>query len=399
VAEYVSVFVAQYTGAKVPERVGAVLWQGIYFSLGAALFLMCFVFLAEPLFALGEHSLEIQRLEVIYFQILCAGSGVVLLTVTLSCFYSGRGMTWPVAIVNGVGAMVNIPLDYALINGKWGFPEMGIAGAGIATVVGALVTLILFAFLVFSPKNSALYGLRTQWRFEGHLFRRFLRFGLPGGVQLFLDMFGITFFIFMVGRLGRAELAATNIVISIELLAYLPLIGLSIATSVLVGQSIGAKRPHEGQRAATSATHIGLLYMTFAALIFLIFPEALMGLFRTRDEGLVNFNEVIDMGVVLLRFVAFYCIINAPALIWFGGLKGAGDIAFVMWTLGCSSIFIMVLPTYILLEYMDSGLYEPWFCIIAYVIAIAVAGGLRFKGGKWKNMSVIESDLVASAAK
>jgi MATE family multidrug resistance protein len=390
VTEYVSVFVAQYTGAKAPWRVGAAVWQGLYFCFIAAFALASLIFAAEWIFSLAGHAPAVRELEVTYFRILCAGGGFALISVCLSTFYSGRGLTWPVAVINAIGALVNIPLDYALINGKWGLPEMGIAGAGIATVAGAFVTMVLFAIVVFSKRNAIDFGLRANWRFERELFTRFLRFGLPGGVQFFLDMFGVTFFIFMVGRLGKAELAATNIVISIELLAFLPLIGLSIATSVLVGQSIGAGKPDEGERAASSANHIGLFLMGLATLAFLFLPEQLLGLFRTRDVSVAEFSEVVGYGMILLRIVSLYLLVDVPVLIWIGGLKGAGDIRFVMWMIAASSFSMLVVPSYVLINYFDSGLYGPWGFFTGYVFMLFIIAGMRFKGGKWKAMSVIE---------
>ena len=134
-AQYLNVFVAQYTGSGTLHRVGAVLWQGIYFSVLSGVAMAGLYFLAEPLFRLGGHSPEVQALEVVYFRILCLGSGILIIGTSLSCFFSGRGRTRPVMILNMIGTLFNIPLDYALINGIWIFPEWGIRGAAIATVM------------------------------------------------------------------------------------------------------------------------------------------------------------------------------------------------------------------------------------------------------------------------
>ena len=390
VAEYVGVFVAQYTGAGTTRRVGAAVWQGLYFCAGSAVVLAALVFVADPLFALGAHGPDVEKLEAAYFRILCGGAGVTLIGVCLSCFYSGRGRTLPVMLVNMAGAAINIPLDYALINGAWGFPELGIVGAGIATVAGSAVTAALLVGLVFSRNNARTFGTRGGWRFDRDLFGRLMRYGLPGGVQFFLDMFGITFFVLMVGRLGKTELAATNIVISIELLAFLPLIGLSVATSVLVGQAIGAGHPEHGARATGSAIHIGLACMALAALAFVAVPEPLLALFRTRDVPAEAFGAVVEQGRVLLRFVACYSLIDALALMCLGGLKGAGDTRFVMWALGICSLTVLVLPSYLLVEHLGVGLYGPWTCLTLYVVVLTAVSALRFRGGKWRGMSVIE---------
>jgi MATE family multidrug resistance protein len=134
-AQYLNVFVAQYVGSGRSERVGAALWQGIYFALFSAAVMIGLSFLSEPLFVLGGHPVEVQVLEAVYFKVLCLGSGILIFGTALSCFYSGRGQTRLVMVITLIGTVFNIPLDYALINGVWIFPEWGILGAGIATVM------------------------------------------------------------------------------------------------------------------------------------------------------------------------------------------------------------------------------------------------------------------------
>ncbi len=202
VAGYVNVFIAQYTGAGAHHRVGPCLWQGIWFTFFAALALGSLVFIAEPLFLLSGHSLEVQQLEVTYFSILCGGAGLNVAAGALACFFSGRGYTRPVMAVSFLGMLFNIPLDYALINGLWIFPEMGIAGAGIATVSAWGLMALTYGLLIFTPKNIARYSLWRKRAFDRELFTRLLKFGVPGSLQFCLDVFAFTFFILMVGRIG-----------------------------------------------------------------------------------------------------------------------------------------------------------------------------------------------------
>ena len=127
-AGYVNVFIAQYIGANDNKGVGASLWQGIYFSIFGAIAMALIALTAVRLFAFIGHVPEVQKLEVIYFRILCYGTGAGILGTTLSCFYSGRGLTRNVMLIHIIGTLFNIPLDYAIINGVWGFPELGIQG-------------------------------------------------------------------------------------------------------------------------------------------------------------------------------------------------------------------------------------------------------------------------------
>ncbi|MGE4504561.1 MAG: MATE family efflux transporter [Desulfovibrionaceae bacterium] len=390
IAEYLSVFVAQYTGAARHERVGAVLWQGLWFCLPAWMFLASLALFSGPLFALGGHPQPLRELEVAYFNVLTLGGGLVVLSTTLAGFFSGRGMTIPVMAVNTIGAAVNIPLDYALINGWGWFPELGIVGAGLATVTGSAVMVLLFVGIIFRRSHEQQFGVFRNWRFERGLFLRYLRFGIPGGFNFFVDMFAVTFFVFAIGRVGELELAATNMVISLDMLAFMPAIGMGIAAGVVVGQSIGAKQPEIGHRATISTLHLNLGYMGFMAALFLLLPETLMEMFRERGLGKEGYAAVRHMGTVMLRFVAVYSLCDAVVLTYFGALKGAGDIRFVMWTIVLGSLACIVAPLALVMLYGEMTYVLAWSFLSLYIAYLALASWLRFRGGKWKRMSVIE---------
>ncbi len=99
------------------------------------------------------HSPHIRSLEVTYFNILTLGAGLVVLNSAMACFYTGRGLTWTVMLVNMAGAAVNIPLDYCLINGVGPFPELGIVGAGIATVIASATITVVLVILIFREEQ------------------------------------------------------------------------------------------------------------------------------------------------------------------------------------------------------------------------------------------------------
>ncbi|MBU4575968.1 MAG: MATE family efflux transporter [Proteobacteria bacterium] len=391
VVGYVNVFVAQYVGAGAPERVGASLWQGIYFSLASGLFLAALYLVAEPLFRFAGHDPEVMRLEVVYFRILTLGAGTVVLATTLSCFYSGRGLTRPVMLINLIGAGLNIPLDYLLINGVGPFPEMGIAGAAVATVISQVVLVALFGLAVFRKRNDHAFAVRRAWAWDSALIRRMLRYGLPGGVQLFLDILVFTFFVFMVGRLGRAELAATNIVIAINTLSFMPMVGMSVAVSTLVGQAIGAGKPSGGVRATTSTLHIALVYMGLVALAFVFLPRELLSFFYTDGASAAAQSRMVELGVELLRFVAVYSMFDAMVLVYVGSLKGAGDIYFVMWSMALICLGLVIAPLLVGVEVLGLGLYFIWGCVTLYVVVLGLVLRWRYSRGLWKKMRVIEA--------
>ena len=390
-AQYLNVFVAQYSGSGRPQRVGAVLWQGIYFSVLSGVALAGLSFLAEPLFQLGGHPIEVQVLEAVYFKVLCLGSGILIVGTALSCFFSGRGQTRLVMIITMIGTLFNIPLDYALINGIWIFPEWGILGAAIATVMSWSLVTLIFALLVFTKENDRAFKVLTHHRVEADLFGRLMRFGIPSAIQFSLDIFAFTFFIFMVGRIGKIQLAATNIVFSINSLAFMPMMGFSLGTSTLVGQALGRNRVNDAVAAAKATIHIVLGYIFILLILFLFLPQPLLELFRPRHLAPENFAPIISIGIILLRFVAAYIFFDALYMVCIGVLKGAGDTRFIMLSIGALSLFIMILPVYIGLEVFGAGLYYAWSCATGFVFFLFATSYWRYRQGRWKSVRVIEN--------
>jgi MATE family multidrug resistance protein len=392
-AGYSNVIIAQYTGAGHLQRVGCAMWQGIYFSVMAWLIMVGLSLVAGPLFDLVGHAPEVQQLEVIYFRILCLGSGMHIVGMSLSSFYTGRGATRPVMIIHIFGMLLNVPLDYALINGVWIFPELGILGAGLATVFSWTLVTALLVLIVFTRDNERVFKVMTNYHFKGALFRRLLRFGIPSALQFSLDVFAFLFFVFMVGRIGKVELAVTNIAISLDSVSFRPLIGFALGTSTLVGQALGRNRPDQAVAAAKATLVIVAGYISFLILLYLLVPQPLLELFRPRDISFQDFAVIQGMGVVVLRFVAAYLLLDGLYMISTAVLKGAGDTKFIMWSVGLLSIFGMVVPLYVGMAVFSLGLYFAWSCMVLFLLLLASISFGRFRQGKWKSMRVIEPSV------
>ena len=389
-AGYSNVIIAQYAGAGALQRVGKAMWQGIYFSMIAWLILIGLSFCAGPLFQLVGHAAEVQQLEVIYFRVLCLGSGIHIVGMSLSSFYTGRGATRPVMIIYIIGMLLNVPLDYALINGVWIFPELGILGAGLATVFSWTVVTALLAVIVFTRENDRVFKVLKNYHFNSDLFRRLLRFGVPSALQFSLDVFAFLFFVIMVGRIGKMELAVTNIAISLDSVSFRPLMGFALGTSTLVGQALGRNRPDQAVNAAKATMVIAGGYISVLVLLYLFVPQPLLELFRPGDVSPEGFAVIKGMGVVVLRFVAAYLLLDGLYMISTAVLKGAGDTRFIMWSIAVISMFGLVLPLYIGMAVFGQGLYFAWGCLVVFLCQLAAVTFWRFSQGKWKTMRVIE---------
>lgn len=386
---YVSVLIAQYIGARQDKEVGTVLWQGVWLALAGALILALSCLLAEPLFAWSEHPSAVREQEVVYFQVLNLGGGFFLLSSVLSGFFVGRGVTRPVLLANLAGAVLNIPLDYVLIFGALGMPEMGIKGAGLATVAGSVLTTLIFVVLIFRRRNEEHYRVFSAWQIRGAMLRRLLRFGGPSGVNFFMESVGFTWFILEVGKLGETALAASNIALALNHIIFAPMLGLNAAIATLVGQAMGRKRPGEAQEITTSSLHISLGYMLPLALAFAVFAGPLMDIFRPSGAGVDEYAAVRATGIFLLYYVAIYSLVDSFNIVYFAALKGAGDTLFIMLILGGAALFCLVLPVLALKHFGLQSVHTLWWALTAYVVSMAIAVRQRFRGSKWREIQMI----------
>jgi MATE family multidrug resistance protein len=397
-AGYVSTFVAQYYGAQRYEQIGPAIWQGVYLSIFGGLGFLALIPLAEPIFRYIGHDQAVQNCEVIYFQVLCYGAIPGIAGSALSGFFAGLGKTWPVMWVNALATLVNVVLDYAMIFGKWGFAERGIQGAAIATVLSQYVAVLAYTILLFRPQYDRRYHTLRGWRFKKDMFVRLIRFGGPSGIQFFIDIMGFTVFILFIGRLGTMNLAATNIAFNINTLAFMPMIGFAIAVTVLVGQHLGNNRPDLAERGVYSGFHITFLYMTSIAALYVLTPNLFLWPYASQADP-ESFAAIRALTIVLLRFVAVYSVFDSLSLIFASAIKGAGDTWYVMFMMLALSLAVLIIPSYVALVWLGAGIYVGWGIASTYIITLGLSFLLRFLGGKWKSMRVIEEVPPFVAAK
>ena len=390
VAGYASVFVAQYLGAGRPERVGPVVWQALYFSLAAGLAFIALSWLADPVTRLMGHSENIQRLEAAYFGVLCFAAPPALVVAALGAFFSGRGDTWTTLIINAVGVAVNLPLAYLLIYGAGGFPKLGIAGAGWALVTGTTVSAVLALILFLRPEYRHSNGT-GHMGIDLRLFGRLLRFGFPNGLQWCLDTMAFNLFLIIIGRIGDAELTATSVALSINMLAPIPMLGIGYAIEILVGGRLGENRPEVAERSTWTGFAIAWTYMSLVGLAYVLIPDLFIRLFANKESP--SWAAAEPLIPLILRFIALYCLFDSLTLSFSFGLRGAGDTRFVTVVSLVLSWTVMVIPTWLSWQY-GWGIYWAWAFATGFIIAQGVTFLARFLQGRWKSMRVIEAAFV-----
>jgi MATE family multidrug resistance protein len=382
---YANAFVGQYEGADQHQRVGPVLWQGAYLSLIVSAVIMICIPFTPVIFAWFGHDQKVLDLEVSYFRILCWGTFPLLLGTTLACFYSGRGKTLVIMVVDIIAALVDFVLDYLLIFGKFGFPRMGIDGAALSTVIAFTIIPLLYLAIMWYQERGGMYHLWTGRRFDRALFGRLLKFGLPQGVQQFLDIACFTIFIQLVGGLGTEQLSATSLVFNLNSLVFVPMMGLGTAVTALVGRRIGEGRPRLAIRTTWLAAGLGVAYVALFSSLYVLAPQAIL-----KPYGLADKEALRELVVFLLRLVAIYSFFDALAIIFASAIRGAGDTRFALIFSVSLGVVLLVIPTYIASFYGQAGFYYSWYAVTIFIVTLGVGFIARFQQGKWMSMRVIE---------
>ena len=389
-AQYVNTIVAQHYGAGDYRACSRAVWQGMIFSAAAAPLILACIPLGSLIFNWGGHGEKLIRLENQYFSILMMGGMLLPVHASLAAFFSGRGKTWIVMWGHVLGNAANIVLDYILIFGRLGFPEMGIRGAAIASAVTMIIPAVFWLTLILSARYQEKYKTRKEFRFDRRLFSMLLRFGGPSGVQFFLDVAAFAVFVILIGRLGEHELAASNNVLSIEMLSFLPMVGMSIATATLVGNYIGSQQLHLAEQSVSSALKLALGYMIIMATLFVTIPEVFLSIFRSDMHAHESFEAIMDKGVIILRLVAIWTLFDTLFIIYSGALKGAGDTRFAMWAQIILAWVLFVPPVYIIIEYLQLGLIYAWAWGAFYIIVIGLVFWRRYRSGRWKEIQMLK---------
>lgn len=385
-AGYTNVFVAQYQARKKYASVGVSLWQGIWLALLSWGILAAFTPAGNALIRFFNHGEQVVALEITYFTILNIFGGLAVLNHALAGFFSGRGETKIPMYAALLGNTINILLNYGLIFGKWGLPQLGIAGAAWATVIGGACMTVLFVFLIFCAPVCKVYKLRKLAGFCRPIFMRMLRYGVPNGFGFLMDVLSFTLFTFMVGHIDVLSLQASNIVMSMQPVVFFVILGLGTGIQILVSKYQGIKRADLGARVVKSACKLGYIYAGVVALLFFCFPQFFIHLFIA--HGSADAAQLVQQTVPLVRLVSFFVIGDATYLIFGEALRGAGDTRFYMQVMVSCAWGLLIPGTWLLVYKWHAGVFAVWSWLTFYAWITALFMLVRFLQGKWKKIRV-----------
>lgn len=388
VVTYTNAFVSQYYGRGKSASVSVAVWQGVWLSVASGLLLLTLTPAGYWLIDHSGHSPAVIVLEKQYFLILNSCSGIYLTSAALSAFFTGRGKTKVPMVVNIAGNALCILLSWLLVFGAGPVPAMGIRGAAYAMAAGQGLMLCLYLVLIFSPYNRRRYRTARLVGVHRGLFTRLLKYGAPNGVGFFLDIASFTAFIFIIGAMDRVSLAASNIIASLNMIVFMPVIGLGIAALTLVGKYIGMRKPDVAVRVTNNAAGMAALYALGFGFLFTVFPGVFVNIFGSGHSA--DYAEILARSRPVMKVLAVFVLFDALAMIYADALRGAGDTRFQMLGASAASWLLFVPGIWYISHYAGGDLIHAWAWGAFYVFLLAVFFTLRFRSGLWRKIDILK---------
>lgn len=384
---YTTAMVAQRFGAGKKQECASVFMQAVYLSLACVPFLYLMIPLGHLIFeqqGLAADQLAYQKL---YFNILMIGGIVSLVRNAAPCFFSGIGETKIIMKAAFAGMLVNIVCNYFLIFGVGPCPRLGVAGAAYGTVTGNIVSTVMLFVVYFGKRYHSLYGTRSNLKFNLAQVKELLKRGMPSGVEMFLNMAAFQLMILLFHGLGAEAATAASIMFNWDMVAYVPLMGLEVASTSLVGRYVGAKSAAAASRSTYSGLKVGWGYSLLIAVLLIFLPGVLADVFRpdvtASAEAIAIFESARPMGIFMLRFATLYIFVEVLLVVYCGALRGAGDTVWVMCACAVMNWFNTI-ALYVAAYIIKVPPHYAWIIVVCVYSTAPVLFYLRWKSGKWR---------------
>ncbi len=324
-----------------------------------------------------------------YLRILLCAMPLTFAALSLMSAFTGAGDTLTPMIASGVSNAVNVAGNYVLIFGHFGFPEMGMRGAAIASASAFGVFALLEVSFLFRKRSLLPLRARDLLGVSRASAVRILRVSMPAALERFIFHAGFIGFARVVTALGTLAMAAQEALIAVQSVVFLPGEGFGIAAGSIMGRALGAGKAEDARRGAKVAVWMAVTPLVLAGVVFILVPERLVGLF-TDDV------RIIWIGVPALIIGAFEGLFLGTFQVLSGGMRGAGDTRtpMLVTALGVWAVriplcaFFGLAPEQFFGIGLGLGLRGVWMGTLIDWIVRATLITIAFKRGRWRRMKV-----------
>lgn len=374
----VTAMVARSKGIGDKEKANLVVRQGMMFSFLATLVIsiLGIIFSRQMVIFMGGEEEQVIAWATIYLQIQLAGFATMALTSTITASLRGVGDSKTSMIYNLIANAVNVVFNWLLIYGNLGFPEMDVAGASLATVIGQLVAFIMAMTVILRGNGFLKLELKKGFLPHPQTLEDLLNIGIPSMIEQLLMRVGLIIFSITVASLGTVAFATHQVCMNIQALSFMTGQAFAVSATTLMGQSLGRHRTDMAQAYCSRTQRLGIGVGLILTVLFVTLGGPIVSLYNSS-------SEVIEMGTQIMLVVAFVQPFQASQFILAGGLRGAGDTK--------ATAVIITLTTMILrpglaiiLVREGFGIYGAWVALALDQLLRSLLVYLRYRSGKWK---------------
>jgi putative MATE family efflux protein len=372
-----SALLSRFVGAGRMKRASIGLSTLLRFALILSIpAMIAWYFLASNIYAWFGTAPEVIALGEDYVQMLTWMMPFIFMKLVFVSALNSAGDTKTPMKVKIFSIILNIILNYLFIFGNYGFPELGVMGAAVGTVIVNALEFIVYVFLYIKMKTPFIPG----WHYSKSLLSRALKVGIPASIERSLTFGSFMLFTVVIANYGTAVLAGYQIGLRVEGLAFMPGIGFTIAAMALMGQGLGAKKPEQAKEDVLLVLKYTSGFMFLLSFFMIFMPEKIVWLF-TNDEA------TIKEASLYLRIVGFSQIPLAFNFVLSGALRGAGDSKWTMKINLISLWFVRILPAFFLSWYFENILFV-YLAMISDTFVKAFFLWKRFNADGWQKIKV-----------
>ncbi|MCE3281491.1 MAG: efflux family protein [Chitinophagaceae bacterium] len=373
--------VARRVGEKNHEEASRSGAQAIMLALGITVIISVLgAIYAGEILAIMGGSEEVVTKGTGYTRILLSSSVVIMLLFMINGVFRGAGNAAIAMKSLWIANIFNIILNPLLINGWAGFPELGLEGSAVATLIGRGVGVIYQVYHLLN--NRGIIRMKRQHFLPAwNILKSLINVASTATLQFLIASASWMVLIKIISRYGDDVIAGYTIAIRLIVFFILPAWGLSNAAATLVGQNLGANQPERAERSVWKVAKYNTLFMAFVSLFFLVGAEFCVGL-MTKDE------DVINVSVRALRIVSLGYIFYGVGMVMMNAFNGAGDSRTPTW-INLFGFWAFQIPlAYWLAVILEMGPTGVFIAIVTAETAISIAGVILFRRGRWKKVKI-----------
>jgi multidrug resistance protein, MATE family len=370
------ILIARRNGEKNFADIGRIFNNSLYFLFALALTLFLFIYFLSPLVLKPFINSEgVYKASVIFLHYRIFGIFLAFTNVAFRAFYVGIGKTRPLSYSSAVMAIVNVILGYLLIFGNFGFPKMGIAGAGLASVIAEGCSTVYFMIVTFRRKSLSIYGLFSFVGFDLGIVMKTLNISVFMMMQYFFSLGGWLIFFMIIEKMGERPLAVSNIIRSAYILLMVPVWAFSSATNTLVSNALGRGHAHDVLPITRKVITLSMASILPVIAFTLIFPRLILAVYTS------------DMNLTEATLPSLYVITGALFLfsfmnIMFNAVVGTANTNISMF-IELFTLIIYLIAAWSIGVIFRQPIEVVWICEYIYFIVLGSLSFLYLRYGKW----------------